>query len=494
LRTSPLAAIFYLGRIFEAIAKNAVQSLAPLVAYLIATEGSIATRIGFGLAAFFSIILLSSVVRYWFFRYRITSDSVLIREGVFRKTQLDIKFDRIQAINTEQNIIYRYFGLVTVKFDTAGSTKQEGSLPAVRSELADSLKERIRRARPATAMTDESEPGDEAPVRTILTLTHKDMVRIGLSSNRALFFLVLLGPLIDQLESRIDELIEGGALNLFTGGVEVTLLSGTIIAIAALLAFLLLLMVVSILGAFLRYFGFELIADNDVLRSSGGLLTRHEHSINLAKIQTLEARQNPLLLLFNRYRMRAKQASSSKAGRKKSFVIPLCTDAQLPVLDKEIFGAEYPEVDMRPRSDVFRPVSSRYVRSRLLYMAVLPTVIMLGPLLILMGSAALGLLLWIPVCTLCVWTMYKKYGYFPGNNGLVLRRGLIGFRTDAFLYRKVQRIGITQTPLQKRKALATMRFYMASGTLKLPYVDDQFARQLRDYVLYKVESSNLAWH
>jgi putative membrane protein len=48
--------------------------------------------------------------------------------------------------------------------------------------------------------------------------------------------------------------------------------------------------------------------------------------------------------------------------------------------------------------------------------------------------------------------------------------------------------------LQERKGLATIRFYLASGTLKLPYVDHELAKQLRDYVLYRVESSQQAWH
>ena len=154
-RTSPLAALFYLGRIFEAIAKNAVQSLAPLVAFVVASEGNIGTRVGLGLAAFAVIVIVASIVRYLFFRYRITNDSVLIREGVFKKTQLDIKFERIQAINTQQNVIYRYFDVVTVKFDTAGSAKQEGNLPAVKTELAQSLKERIRLDRPAASIGEE---------------------------------------------------------------------------------------------------------------------------------------------------------------------------------------------------------------------------------------------------------------------------------------------------------------------------------------------------
>lgn len=493
LHTSPLAAIFYLGRIFETIAKNAVQTFAPLAAFLFASEGNLATRIGIGLAAFFTITIISSIVRYWFFRYRISDDAILIREGVFKKTQLDIKFDRIQAINTQQNVIYRYFDLVTVKFDTAGSSKQEGSLPAIKSEFADSLKERIRQEKPS-AVNDDQEEELETNHSPILTLDTGDMVRIGLSSNRAFIFLVLLGPLAEQLESKVGEAIDSTVIAAGLESGRFSLVGGVGLTLAAVVSVFLLLMIASIVGAFLRYHQFRLVTDEDVLRSTGGLLTRHEHSVNLAKVQTLEARQNMMLRFFDRYRMRAKQATSGKQGRNKQFIIPLCTPGQLPEIDREVFRDEFPDIEMRPKSDVFKPISVRYVRSRMLFAGILPTLIATGLFFPIAGPVALLCLLWLPICALIVWTLYKKRGYFVSTEGLVLRRGFIGYRTNAFLYRKVQRINVTQTLLQERKGLATMRFYMASGTLKLPYVDYQLAKQLRDYVLYKVESSQLAWH
>ncbi|MFT5502009.1 MAG: putative membrane protein, partial [Woeseiaceae bacterium] len=60
--------------------------------------------------------------------------------------------------------------------------------------------------------------------------------------------------------------------------------------------------------------------------------------------------------------------------------------------------------------------------------------------------------------------------------------------------RKVQRVGVTQTFFQRRKELATMRFYLASGTVKVPYIDHENAQQLRDFVLFRIESSQQAWH
>jgi putative membrane protein len=58
----------------------------------------------------------------------------------------------------------------------------------------------------------------------------------------------------------------------------------------------------------------------------------------------------------------------------------------------------------------------------------------------------------------------------------------------------VQRVTVTQSRYQRRKKLASLRMYMASGTVNIPYIDHQQAQQLRDYILYRVETSQKAWH
>ena len=74
--------IFYLGKIFKAISQNAVQTLAPGAAFLFAYEGDLMTRIALGLTLFCVIVISLAFIRYWFFRYQIGADSILIREGV----------------------------------------------------------------------------------------------------------------------------------------------------------------------------------------------------------------------------------------------------------------------------------------------------------------------------------------------------------------------------------------------------------------------------
>ncbi len=454
----------------------------------------------FGVSAFVCVTMTGAVLRYWFFRFRITDNSVLIREGVLRKTQLDIKFDRIQGISTQQNIVFRYFGLVTIKLDTAGSAKQEGNLPAVSVTFAESLKDRIRQESRGskTDLDPDNESEDTGSVektrRTLLTLGGYDMVRIGLSSNRALIFLVLLSPILNLFEESIDENIDEETALSVIEGAQAGISGGVSIVVMLVVGSLVVLALVSIVGAFLTYHRFTLVADERVLRSNGGLLTRHEHSINFAKIQSVVINQNIVQRMFTRYRMRARQASSGKKTQEKSFTIPLCRKDELPVLTRAIFGDEFPGAILDPKDGAFRPIDKRYVRSRVLLTGILPATVAAALIAIPAGIPALIVLFWIPVNLLIVRQRYKRFGVLITPDGMAVRRGFIGYRVTSFLHRKIQRVSVTQTPTQKRKGLATLRFFLASGSVKVPYIDFNQAKQLRDFALYKIESSSLAWH
>jgi len=108
--------------------------------------------------------------------------------------------------------------------------------------------------------------------------------------------------------------------------------------------------------------------------------------------------------------------------------------------------------------------------------------------------ATLLFLLWIPISVLHIFKTWQHAGFHYTGDGLVRRSGTLGYRTVALLYRKVQRVTVSQSPLQRRKNLATLRVYMASGSVRVPFIERELARQLRDIILYKVESSNKAWH
>lgn len=491
-RTSPFAILFFIGRTIRLLTKNAWQALAPLLVLGVAIDGDLVSKLQLAGIVIGALILAASLLSYWFFRFQIGDNTILIRQGWLRKKQLDIKFDRIQAINTQQNPIYRWLGLLTVNFDTAGSAGNEGNLPAVTREFADSLRERIGRKRP-TIEADDVE--SEAQSDVLVSLDWRDMIRIGLADHRALILFAFIGPLIEQLDDKIEAYLGRAVLIAAANGIEVTNASGLTIGLAIFIGLVLVFVSFSVATAFLRYHNFELWLDGQTLHSRGGLITQHENSMDLGKIQTLRLQQGIVEGWQQRFHMSARQAiASGKDRSKKVFSIPSVPIQKADQLRNLFLAPEAGDLSQDPRFEGFTKISPFYMRSKILFIGLLPSLLAVIALSQLAGAVALVFLLWLPLVAAVSYRNWKRAGFMHDDEEIVRRSGLLGYRTVGLLFRKVQRVTLTQSRYQRRKGLASLRMYMASGSVSVPYIDHETAKQLRDYILYKVESSEKAWH
>jgi putative membrane protein len=492
-RTSPFAILFFLGRILRLVAKNAWQSFAPLFALLVAYQGDLVSKLMLGGIAFSIFLVVASLLSYWFFRFQVGENAILIRQGVFKKKQLDIKFARIQGINTTQNPVYRLLGLVTVSFDTAGSAGDEGNLPAVTRGFADAL--RVRIGKPRASQTADGDETDTAGAETLLQLDWRDMIRIGLADRRALIVFAFIGPLMENFEDTVERYVEDTVLFAAANGIDFSGTGSVSIAVTVFFAVIVLFVVVSIAAAFLRFHRFQLSLDGQTLRSQGGLLTTHEHSMELGKIQTLRLEQGIVQRLLRRYRLTARQAvSSGKRRSRKVFVVPVVTTELAASLRTKLLSPEGGRLSQDPHNGSFAAISRHYLRSRILFVGLLPALLATAVFIKPLGASALLFLLWLPLVAAASYRNWQCAGFVHDDEELIRRSGLLGYRTVSLLFRKVQRVTVTRSRYQRRKGLATLRMYMASGSVKLPYIEHAKARQLRDYILYKVESSQKAWH
>ena len=491
-RTSPFAILFFIGKILRLIARNAWQSLAPLFALLVAYQGDLVSKVILGGGVFVVVVTTAAVLSYLFFRFQLLDDSILIRHGVIKKKQLDIKFERIQGINTTQNIVYRYLGLVTVAFDTAGSAGNEGNLPAVTREFAEALRARIS----GTSIGEQAGLAEDEPAANALVLLDwRDMIRIGLADRRALLLLAFIGPLLERVEDNVEQAAADFVTRAAAYGLQIDISNGFWLGLAFALLLVVILLLTSVVAAFLRFHDFHLFLNGRTLRSTGGLLTRHEHSMDLGKIQTLRLQQGIVQRWLGRYRMTARQAVSGGRQRKqKIFDIPVVTSALADQLRKRLLAPEGGVLTQDPTSPLFAAVSPYYMRSRILFIGLLPALIASVVFWTELDAASLLFLLWIPVSVALAYRIWRRAGYLHDDNEIVRRSGLLGFGTVGLLFRKIQRVTITQSRYQRRKDLASLRMYMASGSVRIPYIDHAKAKQLRDYILYKVESSQKAWH
>ena len=545
-RTSPFAIVFFIGRTIKSFTRSLIQLVATFgaLAVLIERNPQVALVIPVGILA----IITAGVLQYWFFRFRIEEDRIHIHQGVVRKTALDLPFDRVQGINVERSLIDRILGLVTVSLDTAGSATAEGQLPSVTSELADDLRGRIRASRPAKT-ADDASAGDvpavspdgvaretSAPAESLgqvlLKLRAGDIVRIGFANRNlvlAAAFLGIFGQSMDFAEDRLRPIVES-ATDAFAG-------AGTLIQALVVIGSVLVGLAIVLFGAFLRYHGFTLWREGTAYRTRAGLLTQREVVVESRKIQQLALSHNLVLRLFRRHRLKAlpaallpNQGGAETPGLQIAEVleVPLLKGPEAEDLRTRLFGREGGALSLLPQNAAFKRVSPTYIRAltlRISFTSVLiaiPFLIgvlqadagtrladavlgftgttFLSPLLAdgVVGPVALGLFLWwlvsLPIAALIAWVRWRRQGYLHDDDGLASRSGFVGRKVDAFLFRKAQSVDVTQSPLQSRKGLATLHVRLACGQVVVPYLDLGVASRLRDYMLYRVESSRLRWH
>ena len=88
---------------------------------------------------------------------------------------------------------------------------------------------------------------------------------------------------------------------------------------------------------------------------------------------------------------------------------------------------------------------------------------------------------------------FKKKGYALSDNLLMITGGTWGSSATKMLLHKMQSISLAQTPFQRRRGLASLVLHTASGALKIPDIAYEQCLVLKNYLLYRVESSRENW-
>lgn len=89
----------------------------------------------------FIFLIVSSIIKWRKFTYRIEEDELRIEEGLLTKKKRYIPIERIQTVNTSAGIIQQIFKLVKLQVETAGGGKEaEVTLAAISQAEAEHIK------------------------------------------------------------------------------------------------------------------------------------------------------------------------------------------------------------------------------------------------------------------------------------------------------------------------------------------------------------------
>jgi putative membrane protein len=255
--------------------------------------------------AFILLALISNVISWLRFTWRVDADDIAITSGVFSRNHRTIPFDRIQDVNIEQGLFARILGLAKVTLETGaggGDKDDEGALNAIALEEARALRDHIRAHRSAAVQplpmaggaSDPVAPStaDAAPVvaagRELFAMTPQRLLIAGLFN----FSLAIVAVLFGVLQT-FDDILP---FDPFSPDVWIDLANSFgleqwvmahrwLTVIGGIIALLVLGMLTGIVRMVMANWGFRLERTERGFRRTRGLTTRTDVVIPAARVQ-----------------------------------------------------------------------------------------------------------------------------------------------------------------------------------------------------------------
>ncbi|MBO9566928.1 MAG: PH domain-containing protein [Niastella sp.] len=433
-----------------------------------------------------AIILVSSLVNYYYFRFFIANEELIIRKGFISKKTITIPLQKIQTVHIEQNLLHQLANVAKVKIDTAGSEKTEAVIDAIEVRKAEQLKEFLLREKQVTTAEETASrlPARDTPV---MHLSFGDLLKLGLSANHIQAFFIVLAFSITQLQNLGeifgDRVYKAVRDSSSTVGVSVT-------SVSLVVAFVLFISVlVSMMRILLNYFDFQLTETSQGYKVKAGLINTRQNLIPFSKIQYISWEANWIRRKIGLYNMEFHQVMSDDQNNKKQRVkVPL---TQLGYIDKLL--AHYHAL-VQPLAAADYGIHTAYTARRTLLIGVIPVAILLTVLLLIKWNPWLLLItLWIPVIALHAFVFRRNFRLYVAPDALQVNSGIWGRKTQIVRWYKTQQVFLEQSIYQRRKELATIYLYTAGGKITIPYIPLKLAQQIQDYALYEVERTEQAW-
>ncbi len=434
----------------------------------------------------FVLLVAHSILYYLNFYFYLKNDEFILKKGYLRKKILSIPLDRIQSVNTKQNLFQQLLNVVSLEIDTAGSVGKELKIHALDKLFAIELQNVLQLQKPkATAEQEEKGVLSEEYEKVILKLSPADLLRIGISENHLRTGLIIL-VFGNQIYQNIADLFKNKAEEYSNEVVDYMANSGWTIVVVFILFFLVASVLFSLFRTLLKYFDFKLIKKNETYRIESGLINKRKVIISHSKVQQLDWETGPLKKIFGIYHLVFKQAVSKQTKKSQLVDAPGCLTKHLKLLRADLFGEEVLVNEPKIYSNNF------YFRRLWIISGWIPaigTVPFFYDTWVFWGAAT-G---WILASAGYSFLILKKRYFRINNEQIRVSQGAISHKWKQMRLFKIQSVEFKQSVFQKRRALASLKLMNAAGTITIPYIDELMAKQIYNYLIYHAETSEKRW-
>lgn len=413
----------------------------------------------------------------------------VITEGVLNKTKTTIALYKIQQVNIKQSLLQRLIGVYALDVDTAGSNEKEVSVKAISHEVALALKARLLDNESRKPIGPSEETVETHQAKPFIQISMLSLLKIGLTTN----YIRTLGVLLAFFATLYDNVLRfsnQGYLDedQFTGYIDRALLLQSIGFF--LLVLVAVILVINVVRAVVRYFGYTVARQSGSLLLSFGLFSTKSTIIKPEKVQIVSVTRNYFQKKMDILELKIKQATSGEREESKQAVeIPGCNTAERDAVLKLLFG-KIPE-----QGAVLLP------NFRKLVFAIVTTIVL--PLGIFLGVVALAeenllKFTWIaPVYAVFAMTLlyfgYRNYRLFIADDFIIKQSGAWDVKREIIEPQKIQAIAVSQLFWHKNADIGYLTLHTAGGAIRFQLGDFTTIKQYVNLWLYEIETSDSNW-
>lgn len=477
-RQSPAAILIMLW----SVSLNLLKTLWPvLILYFFKNEeDSDSLTMLWLLMGFGALSLMGAIIGYWFKKFHIKGETLVIESGWLKKKILSIPVETIQAVHLEQNIWQQLLKVSKVSFDSTGSEKVEVKLDALSMEKAEQLKYLLME-KVSTAQTPELEKALKNHNK--YTLDFGDLVKLSLTANHLEAFFILLAVGLNILDE-VKQIVGGSDyIDAYTQhfiGPTVTFLFVLFLGVAIIS------ILFSLIRTMVRYYEFELIDSGRRWTISFGLFDRTKKIIPINKIQVISWRANWLRRKFDYWTLQV-QSVGHQENTKSNARIPVTS------FDRAVKLAESYQEFTGFEQETSYKIKPDYWKRKSLTKGLPLTLISIIILFLWIAGKALGLMVIFPFLIWYYYQYYLRFRWQTHETGIQLLSGVFGRKFTLLSWKKIQQVHIHQNFYQRNHGLADVIFITAGGKVTLPFISLSKAMELADHVLYEVESKKENW-
>lgn len=442
-----------------------------------------------------AILVGTSLLRYLTYRYRIGAEGLSIRSGLLNRSRREIPFARIHNVAVHQSLLHRLFGVAELRLESAGGVRPEAEMRVLRLDQALALEQLVKQRgkAPGNAPAATADPTDEV----LLRMSTAEVIRLGLLSNRGwVLFAAAIGALLQVIPRRsLDGVISSGGREAFgyASQLHEGLAGLLILAALVLVAGWLLMRLLSVVLALLRYAGFTLTEQEHRLTVAAGLLSRTRSSVARRRIQAWTLREGTLQRWFGRRQLQIDSAAGGptrEEDRALRELAPLAPAADCDHLVQRLL----PQLQWPPAH--WQPVPQRGWW-RLCLGSVLLVPLLAAAMYWRWGTPGLLVLGWLPVALWVAHRQMGRMGWHLDDRYVAVRGGWWRRWWRWAELDKLQGLRLQRSPLDRLLGTASLQLDTAGAhgdvALALHYLPHAQARALMAQLAAALPRRKLRW-